>query len=179
MRVLVDRPMDLRAFLTKYCGQLTGVRVFYILEPLLEQGKTIKFGIAGMNSGNAFQRLTEYSILYGDKSSSNECKGVIVHFVGLTEYNRMVQPESSQVYQLEKYLKQTYKSVTEKGRGTERVPKSKLQEIMREIRSRRFKDVPTVIRDSNRDSTKKYQDDNRPFANSTSGHNTRSTKQKR
>jgi len=179
MRVLVDRPMDLRDFLTRYGGQLSNVRLLYIVEPLLEKGKMVKFGVAGMSSGNAFNRLNDYAITYGDKTKANDCKGVIVHFVGVTEYNRHVQIEKSQVYQLEKYLKQTYKSVTEKGRGSERIPKAKLQEIMRTIRAQKFKDVPTVLRETNRETTKRFQSDKKALKDSSTGHTTRSTTQKR
>lgn len=178
MRVLVDRPTDLRDFLTRLGGELNNVRALYIVEPLLEKGQMIKFGVAGMSSGNAYNRLNDYAITYGDKTKANDCKGVIVHFVGVTEYNRHVQIEKSQVYQLERYLKQTYKSVTETGRGTERVPKAKLQDIMREIRSKKFKDVPTVLRDTNRETTKVYQPDKKAWKDSTTGHATRSTRQR-
>ncbi len=166
MRVLLDKTTDLREFLNKHEDRLRNVRAFYIVEPLLEKGKTIKFGVAGMSSGNAYHRFQEYSVTYGDQTKDNDCKGVLVHFVGITEYDRLVQPEKSQVYLLEKHLKQEYRSTTEPGRGTERVSKTYLPSILRTIRSKRFKDVQTPLRDTNRGTTKKYQTDRRAFIDS-------------
>lgn len=176
MRVLMDRTMDLREFLTKFASSLRNVRAFYIVEPLLEKGKTIKFGVAGMSSGNAYHRFNEYSVLYGDRMKDNECKGVLVHFVGITEYDRLVQPEKSQVYLLEKHLKQEYRSTTDPGRGSERVSKTYLPDILRTIRTKRFKDVQTQLRDTNRETTKKYQTDKKAFIDSKSGPVTRTRK---
>lgn len=177
MRVLLDkRQMDLKDFLAQYGSQLKNVRAFYIVEPLLEKGKTIKFGIAGMSTGNAYHRLNQYQVLYGEKTKQNNCKGVIVHYVGVTEYNRQVQMERSQIYQLEKFLKTEYKSTTEPGRGSERVSKDFLQDILRTIRSKRFKDIPTQLRDTNRPTTKIHQKDTRAFIDSTSGPVTRRQK---
>jgi hypothetical protein len=168
--------MDLKEFLNKYASSLRNVRAFYIVEPLLEKGQTIKFGVAGMTSGNAYHRFQEYSVTYGERTKDNDCKGVLVHFVGITEYDRLVQPEKSQVYQLEKFLKQEYRSTTDPGRGTERVSKSYLQSILRTIRTKRFKDVQTQLRDTNRETTKRFQNDRRPFVNSTYGPATRAKK---
>jgi len=176
MRVLLDKPMDLREFLTKFAHSLRNVRALYIVEPLLEKGKTIKFGVAGMSSGNAYHRLQEYAVTYGDRTKDNDCKGVLVHFVGITEYDRLVQPEKSQVYLLEKHLKTEYRSTTEPGRGTERVAKKYLPAILSTIRSKRFKDLQTPLRDTNREATKKYQKDRRAFIDSKAGPTTRTRK---
>jgi len=177
MRKLVDSPMDLSDFLEKYGEHLKHVRAFYILEPLLEKGKTIKFGVAGISTGNAYNRFNEYAIIYGKRTKSNNCKGVIVHYVGITEYDRHVQPQQSQVFLIEKHLKEKYKSVTEQGRGSERVPKSTLQEIMRDLRAMKFKDVVTTLRDTNRKTTKIYQADRNAFIDSKRKPLTRSQKQ--
>ena len=134
MRVLIDKTMDLKEFLTKYTSSLQNVRAFYIVEPLIEKGKTIKFGIAGMSSGRAHQRFQDYVVTYGDQTKGNDCKGVLVHFVGITDYDRHVLPEKSQVYMMEKHLKDQYRSITEPRRGTERVSKTHLQSILRTIR---------------------------------------------
>lgn len=49
MKVLVDTPTDLAKVLEQHWGELhANARVFYIVEPLMERGQTIKFGIAGM-----------------------------------------------------------------------------------------------------------------------------------
>ena len=176
MRVLLDKTTDLREVLNKHGSSLRNVRAFYIVEPLLEKGKSIKFGIAGMSSGNAYQRFNEYSVLYGEKTKDNDCKGVLVHFVGITEYDRLVKPEKSQVYLLEKHLKQEYRSTTDPGRGSERVSKTYLSSILHTIRTKRFKDVHTQMRDTNRETTKKYQTDRKAFIDSKSGPVTRTRK---
>lgn len=178
MITLIDRPMDLEDFLQKYGSSLRNHRAFYIVEPLLEKDKTIKFGVSGMNSGNAYQRLSEYLIVYGKRTKTNDCKGVIVHYVGVTEYNRLVQPERSQVYLLEKHLKAEYKSVTEPGRGTERVPKSKLADIIKFIRTKQFRDIETTLRNTNRETTKKYQKDKNSFVDTKPAPKTRIQKKK-
>ena len=165
MRSLVDRPTDLKDVLQRHGAELSAhARAFYIIEPRLEKNSIIKFGVAGMGSGNAYSRLNEYRILYGETKKGNECQGVIVHYIGITAYDRLVRAEHTQVYKLEQHLKKTYKSITEKThRGTERVPKTKLPEIMDEIRRKKFNDVATVLRATNREATRKHQTDHKAY----------------
>ena len=137
MKTLIKQTMDLGEFLHQYGRNLRGVRAFYILEPLLKKGATIKFGVAGMDNGNAYDRFKSYMITYGNKSKKNECKGVIVHYVGIVTYNRLVEKTKTEVWKLE-FLKTEYRTVTDPERGEERVPKKHLATIMRYIRSKRF-----------------------------------------
>jgi hypothetical protein len=153
MRALIKTPIDLAEFLKKYGHELRGVRAFYIVEPLLEKGANIKFGVAGMDSGNAYERFRSYQIAFGNKAKDNPCKGVIVHYVGITEYNRLVERPKSEVWRLERFLKGEYRTITDPERGEERVPKDKLQEILRYIRAQKFKDVETVRRPGQRTTT--------------------------
>ena len=110
MKVIVDQPTDLKKVLEQHWGDLQNVRCFYIVEPLLERGQTIKFGIAGMSSGKPWDRLKEYQILYGDRTDENTAKGVTVHFVGTTKYNRLVKKEKTEIYKLERNLKKQFGS---------------------------------------------------------------------
>jgi hypothetical protein len=157
MKTLLQQTMDLGEFLSKYGAELRGVRAFYIVEPLLEKGASIKFGVAGMDSGNAYERFRSYAILYGGKSKDNECKGVLVHYVGIVKYNRLVEKTNAEVWKLERFLKSEYKTVTDPDRGEERVPKKHLPTIMRYIRSKKFSDVETVLRPGQRPATEKHR----------------------
>jgi len=158
--------MNLKTVLQKYAPLLRNVRAFYIVEALMDKGTVVKFGIAGMSSGNAYHRLEQYNITYGAESKDNTCRGVLVHYIGITEYNRLVKMENTQIYQLEKFLKKEYNSQTEPGRGSERVSKVHLQSILRTIRTKRFQDVQTKLRDTNRETTKKFQKDQQAFIDS-------------
>lgn len=158
MKILSEKkPTPLSEFLAKNREALRNKRAFYIVEPLLEDGRVIKFGIAGMQSGNPYNRLNEYNIIYGTQTRNNACKGVLVHFVGVTDYDRMVAHSNTQVARLERHLKQVYKSKTEPGRGTERVAKKYLRSILKTIREQPFVDTPTVPRDTNRPNEQSIQ----------------------
>ena len=159
MKTLLQQTTDLGEFLSKYGAELRGVRAFYIVEPLLEKGASIKFGVAGMDNGNAYERFKSYMITYGNKSKENECKGVLVHYVGVVKYNRLVEKTNSEVWKLERFLKGEYRTVTDPERGEERVPKKHLPNIMRYIRSKRFTDVETVLRQGQRPATEKHRTD--------------------
>ena len=151
--------MNLNDFLSKYGSQLRGVRAFYIVEPLLEKGMSIKFGVAGMDNGNAYERFKSYMITYGNRTKDNECKGVLVHYVGIVTYNRLVEKTNTEVWKLERFLKVTYKTVTDPERGEERVPKTHLSSIMRHLRSKRYADVETALREGQRPQTEKHRTD--------------------
>jgi hypothetical protein len=157
MRTLIKKTMDLGAFLSKYGASLRGVRAFYIVEALLEKGASIKFGVAGMDSGNAYDRFRSYMITYGNRSKENECKGVIVHYVGIVTYNRLVEKTNTEVWKLERFLKSEYKTVTDPERGEERVPKTHMPEIMKYIQSKKFADVETTLRPGQRPATEKHR----------------------
>ena len=159
MKTLIKQTMDLGEFLSKYGAELRGVRAFYIVEPLLEKGASIKFGVAGMDNGNAYERFRSYSILYGGRSKDNECKGVLVHYVAIVKYNRLVEKTKTEVWKLERFLKREYKTVTDPERGEERVPKNHLPDILRYVRSKRFSDVETVLRPGQRPTTEKHRTD--------------------
>tara|TARA_B110000046_G_scaffold39369_1_gene43342 strand:+ start:207 stop:470 length:264 start_codon:yes stop_codon:yes gene_type:complete len=76
-----EKGMDLHEFLIKFGGKLRHVRAMYIVEPNLEKGKVIKFGIAGTNTGNAYARLKEYEILYGEAVIGTTEASVIIIFI--------------------------------------------------------------------------------------------------
>lgn len=159
MKVLVSKPIDLHEFLTRFGHKLRGVRGFYIVEPILERGLTVKYGVCGLTSGNAFHRLREYDIIYG-RQGQNDCKGVILHYLATTVYNRLVEPQHSAVWKMELYLKGKYKSITEPGRGSERIPKSKLDELLEELNSHNWpQDQETTLRGGLRPNTMRFRDE--------------------
>lgn len=159
MKTLIKQTIDLSEFLSKYGSQLRGVRAFYIVEPLLERGASIKFGVAGMDNGNAYERFKSYEITYGKRSRDNDCKGVLVHYVGIVTYNRLVEKTKTEVWKLERFLKSEYKANTDRERGEERVPKKHLQNIMNYLQSKRFADVETDLRQGQRPGTMQHRTD--------------------
>jgi hypothetical protein len=159
MRVLVSEPIDLHEFLSRFGHKLRGVRGFYIVEPILERNSAVKYGVCGLTSGNAFHRLREYDIIYG-RQGDNDCKGVILHYLATTTYNRLVEPQHSAVWKMELHLKRKYKSITEPGRGSERIPKSKLDDLLEELNSHRWpQDTETTLRGGLRQKTMRYRND--------------------
>ena len=111
MRELIRSEVGIKLedFLLQYDSKLKHTRALYVLSPNMEKNKVYKFGIAGTNTGNAYQRLNDYLIMYGKNDKDNTCKGVKIHYCGITEYNRLVLPEKSKVFQLELKLKQQLK----------------------------------------------------------------------
>ena len=131
MRDLVKgRKQKLEDFMKHNKQNLLHHRAFYILEPVFENGAFYKFGVAGTNSGNAFNRLHDYVIMYGKFSPSNPNHGVYIHYCGITGYDRLVLVKNTQVSKLEKKLKDSLKKETaidtkRDDRGEERVLASK------------------------------------------------------
>ncbi len=157
--------IDLAQFLDTFGDQLKHKRIFYIVEPNLEKGKVIKFGIGGMNTGNGYSRLKEYEIIYGKKDRKNSCLGVRIWYVGITEYNRLVEETNTQIYKIEKALKKHFKSKTEPYRGTERLANVRPSEVIEKIHSlhKTIKDVETKITRHTRPSTQRYRTDKRAY----------------
>lgn len=170
MRNLLEKQkaMYMEDFLEKYKEELKHKRALYVVVPNLEKDEATKFGIAGTSSGNAFRRLNEYRILYGEKDRQNPCKGVKIYYCGITEYNRLVELTHTQVYKIEKKLKDKFNAETLEGRGVERVtskPKVIIAEIerlkMRTTRNTNNEDVETNIIKNTRQSTQRYRKDRR------------------
>ena len=185
MRNLVDKPMKLEDALAKFGSLLKHTRAFYVLMPSLEQGEVFKFGVAGISTGNAYNRINEYRINYGEFDSKNGCKGVMLYYLGITEYNRLVLAERSQVFQIELKLKQKYKSTTEEraggatnrgtgfraeGRGSERLKTSKvsIESFITEVKklNREVEETPEEITRDARDTTQRYRTDTRSYIDS-------------
>jgi len=96
----------------------------------------------------------------------------VIHYCGITEYNRLVLAEKSQVFQLELKLKQPL-NATESiavGRGSERVLSTKvpIKSILKKIKEllSTTKETPIEITRVAREKTKKYRDDTRAFIDS-------------
>jgi len=136
--------MDLAEFLLKYKDELHKTRVFYILQAKLESKDVLKFGIAGMENGDSYNRLKQYEITYGKESRRNDCKGVWVWYVGKTKFNPNVLYKNSQVKKLEDYIKNKYKTRREKERGTERIkiePQKLINEVEKYLKGIRDEEV--------------------------------------
>ena len=93
-----NKGMRLDDALIKFKNELKSKRVLYVLEPNMEKGDIVKFGIAGMDRGKSIERLKQYAITYGKEDSKNKCKGVWLWFLGTTQYNRLVEPKNSKVF---------------------------------------------------------------------------------
>lgn len=160
-----QQPMYLEEFLLKYKDILKHTRALYVVEPNLEKGEIIKFGIAGMSDGNSYRRLKEYVTLYGKKDKENECKGVRIHFCGITDYNRLVWQTQTEIYKVELKLKQVFKSTTDAlGRGTERTTAS-IEDVLKKIKefSKNIQDTPARRNTTTRESTQTFRGDSKAF----------------
>jgi len=161
--------IKLEDFLLQYGSKLKHTRALYVVSPNMEKNKVYKFGIAGTNTGNAYGRLNEYVILYGENDKKNTCKGVKIHYCGITEYNRLVLPEKSKVFQLELKLKQDLKAEESiaKGRGSERVlsVKTPITFLLKKIGTltKSIEEKPIEITRDAREPTKKYRKDTQAF----------------
>lgn len=177
--------MKLEDALAKFGSLLRHTRAFYVLQANLEQGEVFKFGVAGISTGNAYNRINEYRINYGEFDSKNGCKGVMLYYLGITEYNRLVLAEKSQVFQIELKLKQKYNSTTEEraggatnrgegfraeGRGSERLKTSKvsIESFINEVKklNREVEETQEEITKVTRDSSQKYRTDTRSYIDS-------------
>ena len=138
----------------------------------MEKKSVYKIGIAGTTQANPIRRFESYIIAYGKHDNTNSCRGVLIHFCGVTEYNRMVLANKSQVAQIELKLKQNLKTTGSLAadRGTERVltTKKSIKAIMETIKeiTPNLKETPIEITRVARDKTKKYRDDTRAFIDS-------------
>jgi hypothetical protein len=176
----IDMPeggMDLKKALTIYKNVLRESRVLYVIQPNLDLGKITKFGIAGMDSGNPFSRLEEYVLMYGPVDPKNHCQGVKVFFIGVTKYNRLVEAKNSQVFKIEKKLKQELKSQHENiGRGLERTtkkPELVIKRIKELTKQTGLQDEesnlydPDLVSSRTRKETQRYRDDKKAYINSS------------
>ena len=174
MKLLItsEQGIKLEDFLQINGSKLRHSRALYVVAPKMEKNKVYKFGIAGTNTGNAYSRLNEYVILYGENDKNNCCKGVMIHYCAITEYNRLVLAEKSQVSQIELKLKQQLKATESiaKGRGSERVLSTKvsIKSLLEKIKSltTTIKETPVEITRVAKESTKKYRQDTKAFIDS-------------
>ena len=121
-----------------------------------------------MNTGDAYARLKEYEILYGEYDKKNKCKGVKIWFCGITEYNRLVEAPNTQVQKLENKLKREYKMKGDVLRGTERLTNVSAQALIKRVKEIMItlKDTATQITREARPSTKRYREDTKAFIDS-------------
>lgn len=182
MKVLIKSTdgMRLEDFMKKHATSLKHSRALYVISANMEKKSVYKIGIAGTIQADPIRRFESYIIAYGKHDNTNLCRGVLIHFCGVTEYNRMVLANKSQVAQVELKLKQDLKTTGSlaAGRGTERVltTKKSIKEIIQTIEkiTPSLKETPVQITRVARDTTKVYRDDTRAFINSKS--NTISTR---
>lgn len=155
MRIIYDsdRGMELNTFIKskKYSDQLIRTRMFYIIKANRED--ILKFGIAGNSEGNSISRFMGYRNAYGTSDKSNDCVGVKVHFVGVTEYNPNVETKNSEIFKLEKYVKRFIRENEKIARGSERTTLS-LSRLKELVYTYRTKDKPTTRRISERNKNR-------------------------
>lgn len=174
MKVLINSEKGIRLedFMKKHAVDLKHSRALYVISANMEKKSVYKIGIAGTNQADPIRRFESYIIAYGKHDNTNSCRGVLIHFCGVTEYNRMVLANKSQVAQVELKLKQDLKTTGSlaAGRGTERVlsTKKSIKEILQKIKeiTPSLKETPTQITRVARDTTKVYRDDTRAFIDS-------------
>ena len=185
--------MRLQDFLNdpKMVEKIKNKRIFYIVEPRLEQGKYLKFGIAGVNTGRGIARLKEYDIVYGHFDTGNKCTGVTLWAVYPFEYNRLVEPKNSKVAKLELKLKRQCRGGfsgsdgkeakcreedTGDFRGSERVSGISGFDLIKKVNSllgsKELDDDETNIDRDARESTKKYRKDKKAFKDNKGGQGT-------
>ena len=125
MKVLIhsEKGIRLEDFMNKHETDLKHKRALYVISANMEKKSVYKIGIAGTTQADPIRRFESYIIAYGKHDNTNSCRGVLIHFCGVTEYNRMVLANKSQVAQVELKLKQDLKTTGSLalGRGTERV----------------------------------------------------------
>lgn len=171
MKVLIKSAegMRLENFMKKHAASLNHSRALYVISANMEKKSVYKIGIAGTTQAKPIRRFESYIIAYGKYDNTNSCRGVLIHFCGVTEYNRRVLANKSQVAQVELKLKQDLKTTGSLalGRGTERVltTKKSIKEIIETIEeiTPNLKETPIEITRVARDKTKRYRTDDRAF----------------
>mgnify|MGYP004567755077 CR=1 FL=1 len=104
--------------------------------------------------------------MYPANDKKNKCKGVWIWYCGVTEYNRLVEVERSEVYKMEKKLKAEFGSKTELNRGTERLVGVRPQKVIAFIEKHQVHDEETEISRVTRPSTQKYRGDKKAYIDS-------------
>jgi len=110
--------MDLAEFLLNFGDKIKDKRCLYVLSARMEKKSVIKFGIARKN---AYQRLKDYENTYGKTTKLNDCQGVHIFYCGITNFNPNIEFTNTEVYRVERAIKQQFKSQILKDRGEERV----------------------------------------------------------
>ena len=170
-------------------AKIKNKRIFYIVEPELEKGKYLKFGIAGVNTGRGVARLKEYDITYGRYAKgkdTNYCTGVYLWAIYPFQYNRLVEPKNSKPAKLELKLKReckqgfrgsdgkTAKCGQEQDfRGSERISGIKASDLIKKVNSLlaggAVDDEATNINRDAREPTKKFRKDKAPYKGGEEG----------
>jgi hypothetical protein len=160
-----QKGMELDKFIDKFSDKLKHTRVLYVIQPNMEKGEVAKFGIAGNKTGYALNRLNEYVINYGKRDPDNDCRGCMIYYCGITEYNRQVDETRTQVFRIELKLKRLVKAETATlaGRGNERINTTKvsIKELINTIENMNtdLQEVPLdeASRPQTRKTTQKYR----------------------
>lgn len=113
------KPIELDKYLIENKKKLKNKLCFYMVSSVAEPD-IIKFGIT--IRGDAYSRLNSYVISYGIRKR-NKATGVMLLYLGFTNYNKNVYYINTRIYKTEKYLKQFFrkKNAIVRGRGSERV----------------------------------------------------------
>lgn len=100
-----DDGIPVKLFLEKYGSTIrNNTRLFYVISPNGQPG-LYKIGIAGDSTGKPYSRLMEYYYFYGLESLDNKCTGARIHFCHTTAYIENTEKSNSEVWKLEKKIK--------------------------------------------------------------------------
>lgn len=146
-----EQGVDIELFLDRHEKKLREepIRLFYVISPNGQPG-IYKIGIAGDSTGEPLSRIKEYFLFYGKQSRTNKCTGAKVHFVHTTAYIKDTEKTKSEVWKLEKKMKDALAKYAVRGAEWMKTSLSRIRtEYEKAIGS--IKEVETLKRRSLRD----------------------------
>lgn len=130
---------DLSTFLQNKEHLITNKRILYVVQPLMAQGKWVKFGTAGIRADkvrkdSAKNRLKSYIRIYGEIDIDDKCSGVKIFYCSGVRFTRNSSGRTSRPYHIERKLINKYKAegkrISERGDEIVTVrPKQIIQDI--------------------------------------------------
>ena len=146
-----EEGVDIELFLNRHEKKLhkEPIRLFYVISPNGQPG-IYKIGIAGDSTGEPVSRIKEYFLFYGKVSRTNKCTGAKVHFVHTTAYIKNTTKTNSEVWKLEKKIKDALSKHAIRG---DEWMKTSLDTIKKEYDKAigNIKEIETITRRSLRD----------------------------
>lgn len=135
----------LEDFIKTYEENLKGKRGFYILSFKMETGKKDRVFKIGVAHRTIYGRLRSYVVSYGENDSSNKCHGVLIHYLGTTKYNRMIETKNSAIAKLEvKMINALQKYKIPRGNERFKVDVGTIQTILKRNVGKVYEPKPVV-----------------------------------